>query len=350
MGLPSFFRKKRFWGGLIAVAILIYLFYDLNIPRTIDVARNLNIWYLGPALICTTLLSVFKTLRWMTIVSRVRRVLFWPTLCLYATSQMIGVLLPALTGQAGRIILFSKKGNFTKTYAFSTIFLEVALDGAGLLILMLLSSTVFVFPAQYRSISYVIAAATFVLFVVFYASLQYQGALERFGHNRIRRRWPRGYLIVRKFLRSFNDGISVMKSTDKLFVTTVYTLLSWAMHIISIFFLFKMFDLTLPVWAAVVVIIINYLALMVPITPGNIGSFQLAVVGGLNLFAVNKTVAVLFSVMLYAVDMLPIIALSICFLLKERFSISEISEDEQLIEEVEKMVVESEVPVGDDKP
>lgn len=347
--MASILRKKRFWGALIAIGILIFLFYDLDIPQTVEVARKLNVWYLIPALCCTTLLTVFKTTRWMTIVSRIRTVLFWPTLCLYATSQMIGVLLPALTGQAGRVILFSKKGNFTKTYAFSTIFLEVALDGAGLLVLMLLSSTVFVFPAQYRSISYVIGAAMLVLFAVFYASLHYQGALERIGHNRLRRRWPRTYLILRKFLRSFNDGISIMKSADKISVTALYTFLSWFMHIAAIYFLFRMFGLGLPAWAAVIVIIINYLALMVPITPGNLGSFQLAVVAGLNLFAVEKTVAVLFSVMLYAVDMLPIIALAICFLLKEKFSISEISEDEKLIEEVEMMVVESDVPVEDGK-
>ena len=41
---------------------------------------------------------------------------------------VIAVLLPALTGQAGRVLLFSKKGNFSKTYCFSTIFLEVVLD------------------------------------------------------------------------------------------------------------------------------------------------------------------------------------------------------------------------------
>jgi uncharacterized protein (TIRG00374 family) len=255
--MVSIFTKKRFWGALIAVAILIFLFYDLDIPRTVEISRQLKIWYLVPALICTALLTVFKTLRWKTIVSRIRRVLFWPTLCLYATSQMVAVLLPALTGQAGRIILFSKRGDFTKTFAFSTIFLEVALDGAGLLILMLLSSSVFVFPAQYRSISYVIGAATFLFFAMFYASLHYQDKMEAFGHRRIRRRWPRVYLILRKFLRSFNDGISIMKSADKITMTAVYTFLAWLMHIAAIYFLFKMFGLGLPAWAAVIIIIIK---------------------------------------------------------------------------------------------
>jgi uncharacterized protein (TIRG00374 family) len=345
--MASIFKKKQFWGGLIAIGILIFLFYDLDLPRTLEVARGLQLIYLIPIFVFTTLLVVFKALRWMTIVSKVKKVLFWPTLCLYSTSQLIAVLLPALTGQAGRVLLFSKKGNFSKTYSFSTIFLEVVFDGAGLIMLMLLSSTVFVFPEEYRFLSYIIGGATLLVFILFYASLNFQQRLERFGYNRIRRRSPKLFLILRKFLRSFNDGISVIKSTDKLFAVSMYTFLSWASHIVSVFFLFYLFNFDLPIWAAVVVLIINYLALMIPLTPGNVGSFQLAVVAGLNIFKVPKTEAVLFSVILYLVDMIPMIALAAFFLFKEQFSISEISEDEELAE-VEKMVSERDMPIEGD--
>lgn len=348
--MAAILKKKQFWGGLIALGILIFLFYDLDLPRTLEVARDLKLIFLIPVLACTTLLVVFKSFRWKTIVSKVRRVLFWPTLSLYATSQLIAVLLPALTGQAGRVILFSRKGNFSKTYVFSTIFLEVVLDGAGLIMLMLLSSSVFVFPQEYRFVSYIIGIATFSVLVLFYASLHFQGRLERFGYNRLRPRSPKIFLILRKFLRSFNDGIAVMKSTDKLFIVSVLTFLSWASHIGSVFFLFHLFNFDLPIWAAVIVIIINYLALMIPVTPGNVGSFQLAVVAGLNIFSVPKTEGVLFSVLLYAMDMLPMIALSMPFLFKERFSIAEISEDKELVAEVEKMVMETDVPIEGNKP
>ncbi len=347
--MPAIFKKKQFWGGLIAIGILVFLFYDLDLPQILRLARELRLVYLAPVLACTTLLIVSKTYRWKVIVSKVRSVLFWPTLSLYATSQLIGVLLPALTGQAGRVLLFSRKGNFSKTYCFSTIFLEVVLDGAGLIGLMLISSSVFVFPKEYRFVSYIIAGATLSVFALFYASLHFQEKLERLGHKKLRRRSLKAYLVLKKFLKSFNEGIAVMKSTDKLFFVSVLTFCSWASQVGSVYFLFKMFNFDLPIWSAVVVIIINYLALMVPITPGNIGSFQLAVVGGLNIFSVPKTEAVLFSVMLYLVDMIPMIALSSFFLFKEHFSISDISEDEELVE-VEKMVVEAEMPIEGENP
>lgn len=348
--MPSILRKKQFWGALIAGGILIFLFYDLNIPRTIEVAQDLRFIYLIPGLISGGLIIVFKTLRWRTIVSKIGNVIFWPTLSLYSTSQIIAVLLPALTGQAGKVLLLSKKGNFSKTYVLSTILLEIALDGAGLIGLMLICSSVFVFPHEYHFISYIIAGATVLVLVLFYASLHFQDALERFFYYRIRPRSARLFLVFRKFLRSFNDGISVMKSTDKLFVVSFFTAAAWLSHIGAIFFLFKMFNLELPFFAAVVVIIINYLALMVPITPGNLGSFQLAVVAALNIFSVPKTEAVLFSILLYLIDMIPLLVLSSFFLFKEHFSIFDISEDEELIADVKKMVSESEIPVKEKQP
>ena len=111
--MASIFKKKQFWGALIAIGILVFLFYDLDLPRTMEVASHLQLLYLIPILISTTLLVVFKTMRWKTIVSKVKKLLFWPTLSLYATSQLIAVILPALTGQAGRVILFSRNCDFS---------------------------------------------------------------------------------------------------------------------------------------------------------------------------------------------------------------------------------------------
>lgn len=339
--MASLLKKKQFWGALIAIGIMVYLFYDLDLARSLELARGLKSSCLIPALVCSFGIVVFKTLRWMTIVSKVKKLIFWPTLCLYSTAQIIAALLPALTGQAGRVILFSKRGNFTKTYVFSTIFLEVVLDGAGLISLMLLSSSVIVFPRQYRYISFIIAGATVLVLALFYCSLHFQKRLEETSYRRLRPKSPRMYLVLKKFLRSFNEGISVIRSMDKLFLVSANTLLSWACHVGTVYFLFLAFGFKLPVLSAVVIIIVNYLALMIPITPGNLGSFQLAVVASLNIFSISKTEGVLFSVMLYLMDLVPLLVLASFFLFKGQFSISEIGQEDALMAEVDNMVADA---------
>jgi uncharacterized protein (TIRG00374 family) len=346
--MSSFFKKKQVWGIALAGAILVFLFYDLDLPRMGEIASGLDFIYLVPALLCSLLLILGKALRWKTMAERVQRLALWPTISLYSTGQVLNVVLPALTGQAGRILLLSKNGNFSKTFVFSTVFLEVLFDASGLILLMLVSSTFFIFPQEYRLVSYVIGAITVGIFLLFYLMLHFQGPLGRLGERLIRPKSRRLYLILRKFFRSFNRGISVMKSTEKLVVISFFTAIWWGAHVGVVYFLFHTCHLQMPFLAAVVVIIINSLALMVPITPGNIGSFQLAVVAGLNIFSVSKTDAVFFSFLLYIVDMLPMLVLSGFYIFKRQFSLQQIGTDEELAE-IEQMVAESEFPIKEDQ-
>ncbi len=336
--MPSIFKKKQFWGALVAIAILVFLFHDFNFRRMGELAKELEFVYLIPAFLLATLMIVFKTWRWVKIVGKARKVRFFPTLSMYSTSVLINIMLPALTGQAARVILFSKQGKFSKTFAFSTIFLEVVLNGTGLIILMMLSSMLWVFPSEYQSVSYIIGAATLAIFILFYLSLTFQKRIEDFASRRIRPRSARVYMAVRKTIRSFNQGLSVLKRTDKLAFVLGITLLTWAAEIGVVYSLFHVFGFDLPLLPAVVILIINHLAIMIPITPGNVGPFQLAIVAGLNLFAIRKTEAVLFSVVLYLIDMLPIVILSWYHLFKENFSILQLGEDEEVLQEVKKMV------------
>jgi uncharacterized protein (TIRG00374 family) len=346
--MASFFKKKQVWGIVLAVAILIFLFYDLNLPRMGEIAKDIDYIYLLPVLLCSFLLVLAKALRWKTMAERVRKIALWPTISLYSTGQVLNVVLPALTGQAGRILLLSKNGNLSKTFVFSTIFLEVLFDAAGLIVLMLISSSVFIFPEQYRFVSYIIASVTLSIFLVFYLILHFQEPLGRFGERLIRPRSRRIYLVLRKFFRSFNRGISVMKSTEKLAAIAFYTAIWWGSHIGVVYFLFLAFRMQMPFLAAIIVVIINCLALMIPLTPGNLGSFQLAVVAGLNIFSVSKTEAVFFSFLLYIVDMIPIVILSGFYIFKSQFSLQQIGTDEELAE-IEKMVAESDFPVKEDR-
>ena len=58
------------------------------------------------------------------------------------------------------------------------------------------------------------------------------------------------------------------------------------------------FGFDFPLWVAIVVMIVNTLAIMIPVTPGNIGTFQFACIVGLAFFDVPKDTALGFSLLL----------------------------------------------------
>ena len=83
------------------------------------------------------------------------------------------------------------------------------------------------------------------------------------------------------------------------------------------------------------ILILNTLAVMIPVTPGNAGTFELAVSTSLAAFAVGRSDAVLFAIALHIIDLVPIFLMGYVYLGQEKVSIRQIK-----AEHLEDMVVD----------
>ncbi len=343
-------KSKQFWGTLIAIALLAYCVKDVSLEELRALSQRVNFLYLAPALVCTFLFIIFRALRWQLMVSQHKRIKPSRAIALYSAGQVLNIVMPVLTGQVGRLFLFARKEGLRKTFVFSTIVLEVLFDALSLVIFLLFTSLAFVVPDSYRSAGIVIAVATVTVLILFYMMLQFQGRLEDVGRRRLRNRWPSLYVGVLKFMRSFAKGIETLRSTQHFIGTFGYSLVSWTAHTLAIYFMFMAFGFELPYAAAATVMIINTLALMIPVTPGNAGTFEVAVSTSLTAFAVGRSDAVLFAVALHILDLLPVFAFGLSFLHMEKLSIREIKsqhEDDMILDRVSEngTLIESEEQV-----
>jgi uncharacterized protein (TIRG00374 family) len=325
--MPSFWKKKQFWGSLIAIILLGYCLKDIRLEDVRHLYERINFYYLIPALVMEFALIIFKAVRWKTIVEKVKRIKFFRVLFLFSAGQVLNIIMPALTGQVGRLLLFSRKENLTKSYVFSTIVIEILFDSISMfLFIFVLSITSFVIPPEYRPASFIIGIATAVLMILLYIILHFQEGIGRIGRKVMRGRWPGLYITLKKFSNSFTKGIELLRSSQYFFRTLLLSVGSWAAHAAVVYFLFKAFGFELPFIAAIVVMVINTVALMIPITPGNAGTFELAVVAALLAFRINKSDAVLFALALHILDMIPIFVMGFLFLHSERMSLKELED------------------------
>ncbi|SYZ73979.1 conserved membrane hypothetical protein [Candidatus Zixiibacteriota bacterium] len=324
--MPSIFKKKQLWGSLIAVILLAYCLKDIRLTDMENLASRVNFYYLLPALAMEFAMIIFKALRWQTIVEKTKKIKVFRIISLFSAGQVLNIVMPALTGQVGRLLLFAKKEGLSKSYVFSTIVIEILFDSISLMIFIFgLSMASFVLPPQYRSLTYIIAIATGILIVALYLFLHYQETVGMKLRGILRGRWPGFYITLRKFGKSFSRGLELLRSSQYFLRTLLLSLCAWASHVVVIFFLFKSFGFQLPLITAVVVMVINTVALMIPITPGNAGTFELAVVATLMAFKmIVRSDAVLFSLALHVLDLIPIFVLGFLFLHSERMSLREI--------------------------
>lgn len=320
----AFFKKKQFWGTLIAVALMAYCVKEIRLTDIKELSTRLNLLYLIPAVVLSFVFITSKALRWRLMVSQQKPMTQWRALSLYSAGQMLNIVMPMLTGQVGRMFLFARNEGLKKTFVFSTIVLEIIFDSMSLIIFLLLTSIAFVFPAEYRSLSYIIAGVTVIVIGLLYLILHRQQKIEDFMQDHCRSRWPGFYIGVKKFIRSFVKGINLLRSSQHFFSSLGYSMASWISHTLVVYFLLLSFGFRLPFAAAASIMIINTLALMIPITPGNAGTFEVAVSTSLSAFSVGRSDAVLFAIALHLLDLLPISILGYIFLHLEKVSIRDI--------------------------
>lgn len=330
-------KKKQFWGVLIALALLAFCLKDVKIPELRDLIQRIDFLMLVPAVVGAILFILFRALRWKLMVQQHRDFKTMHAISMYCAGQMLNMAMPMLTGQVGRMFLFSKRAGLKKTFVFSTVILEVLFDAVAMITFLVLISLAFAFPDKYRTLGIVISMVTVSVLILLYVILHYRDALNEFSRKRLRHRWPGFYITVRKFLMSFTKGIRMLKSTQHMAGCLLYSFLSWGMHTISIFFLLKAFGLHQPLATAATIMVVNTLALMIPITPGNAGTFEVAVSRSLTAFGVGTSDAVLFALALHLIDMIPIFALGFYFTRIEHISLRDIKkahEDAQLLDKV----------------
>lgn len=333
----AIFKKKQLWGSLIAVALLIFCVKDIRIKDVEALFQRVDYWYLLLAFIFSYGFIISKGFRWKLMLSQQKPMKPWRALSLYSAGQILNIVMPMLTGQVGRMFLFSKKEGLKKSFIFSTIVLEILFDSLSLILFLLMTSIAFVFPEKYRFVSYIIASITFVMIIILYLILHFQYSLENSMQKRLKPRWPSFYIGLKKFIRSFVKGINLLKSSQHFFGSLAYSIVSWITHTLVVYFLLKGFGFELPFAAAASIMIINTVALMIPITPGNAGTFEVAVSTSLAAFSVGRSDAVLFALALHLLDLIPTGILGFIYMHLEKISISEIKaehEDENMFDKV----------------
>ena len=338
-------KSKQFWGGFVGIGLLIFCLKDIR-PSTLDeLWARVNLVYLLPAILFSILYQMLRTFRWRVLISQQLPLGHVASLPIYGVCSFFSVAMPALTGQVGKLIFLSKRLNLRKSFIFSTMFMEILFDAVSLVFFIILTSAAFVFPSEYRDIGIIVSTVTISLMIIMYLLLHFRENINGFCRSALRSKWPGVYIVIRKFLHSFTKGLTLLKNARNFFSTMSFSLLSWFAHLLVIYFLFLAFGFDLPVVATSVLMIVNTIVLMIPVAPGNAGTFEFAVSRSLSLFSIPISDGVLFALCLHLVDFLPIILFGSWYLKTQSQPLSKLLKDvRQPVEEVPAVQSESTVP------
>jgi len=273
-------------------------------------------WILAAAAGVTNAATLFLgAARWQLLFypdHRPRR--FWTLFRGVVIGQMLNIVIPVRVGEVARIYAVAGREQVSKARVLATIAVEKVLD-------------VFVFALAAGVVLAVVALPPALRVrqePLWFAAAAGAGALWWLA-----RRPQLGVVALARFFRilpaawrrrlaeaaeGFLLGLSPLESSRAWVPAVLLSLALVVLAALTNYLMFLAFGLELPVLAALLLLVVLQAGSVPPSLPGRIGVFHYLTVVALGLFAVERAVALSYSIALYAAAFLPKILLGAAYL------------------------------------
>lgn len=320
---------RRRWLTLLPVLLVSVVSLWLAM-RNVDASlmwrkmRSAQPFYLLLAICISATASALRTVRWKVLLD------YAPAANLRSlyTSMMIGYManniLPARMGELLRIHILARKTGVRRSLSAATIVIERITDALVLLTVVGLVSFFLPLPDSIRRGSQIaigiFLAATIILLVVARGDTTFlQMIAQVFG-----RFSPRLGEKVKEALQHFIDGLSILRNGKQALIVLGLTLMIWSIEAVSLGFILKSLDLSLPWLAPLFLLAVLSLSFVIPAAPGGVGTYEFFAISGLSAFAIDKSHAAGLAVLLHGTVYVTSICLGFACLVVEGLSIREL--------------------------
>lgn len=277
--------------------------------RQVDYAR------VGLALLSILVTLLVVTLRWRMLFYPDHRERGWFNLFGgVVVGQMLNIIVPARLGEVARAYAVGNREGLSKTRVLATVVVEKVADlgmFALSVVLLLLGMSL---PAWVRGSGDALLLTGLVAVGVT-LGFSFWGErglrwLQRQG-RRLPERWG---ARVERYGHSALGGFSALRDRRASLFLWSLSLAILALSVGTNYLLFWAFDLRLPPIAALFLLVVLQVGDAPPSLPGKIGVFHYLTVLALSVFAVERSVALSYAFVLYAVALLPKVILGAAIL------------------------------------
>jgi uncharacterized protein (TIRG00374 family) len=320
---------KLGWRGALGIAIsvtlLVILFRSISWSEVAENLRSANYLLLALSAIVATCIFPLRARRWRTILDPVApRLPFGKLWRATAIGMMVNNVLPARAGEPARAFALWREA---PEVPFSTAFASLAVDRVfdAIVVLILMSAamldpafpknaTIYDKPVADYAVPFL--GVTLIALGGLYALVFFPGILIRGFELIVRRVAPRIEDRGRDALRSFSNGLSVLRSPAHFLAIFGWTLLHWLVNALAFWIAFRAVHLKpdqSPFSAALFLQGLIAVGVAAPSSPGFFGIFEALAVVGLGLYGVDKGPAATWGIAFHVVSFIPITIIGVIY-------------------------------------
>ena len=310
----------------MSVAGLYYAFSGIDFTKLWNIIKQADLFYGFIALFIILFSNVVRALRWQILVNPIEVVSFKPAFSAIMIGYFGNSVLPFRMGEFLRAYVLAEKTSLNVPTAFGTIVTERILDFVGLSLLIIL--TIVVYPIEWISQSIIIGVV--VLSLSTFILIFYFNEIEKlfsFDIERIKFFKKKMVLKIITIFTKLIRGAVTIRSTNKVMLILLYTVLIWMMYCFSTYFALMSTGVSIKWYEVCVLMISTTFAISIPAAPAYIGTYHATVVYMLTtFFIVNQVDAQASAILIHAVGTIPFIIIGAWYFINSSVSIKEIKQ------------------------
>jgi glycosyltransferase 2 family protein len=327
----------KLWVGIaISAFFLFLLFRKIDFDKLIAAFRQLDYRYLPPAIALTFVSYFLRAVRWRYLLMPIKRTrlgnLFSSTLIGYMANN----LLPARLGEFVRAYSLGKKEGIATSAVFASLVLDRLCDGFTVLLVLVITFFTIHLPPGMERVQGGLVTGGYVTFALYIAVLAFLTLLKQRTEWTVRLASRVMAPVSERFaekaaslMRSFISGIRIPTQLPHLAAILVSSLLIWASAIWPVDLVLRSFGVSLPVQASMFIMVFLVFAVMVPASPGYVGTYHFACVTALSAFNIGSEQALSIALVIHGLSFFPVIAAGLYFLWRDKLSLKKISAENE---------------------
>jgi glycosyltransferase 2 family protein len=331
-------KNGHIWiGTSISVALLIYLFARINYRQLwISLASaDFALLLIASILLVGTL--VMRAWRWQYLLKPLKTVRFSNSMSATAIGLMANMILPVRLGEIVRAVVLGQRERIDKSASFATVVVDRLLDGFTILFILVVMLLVAPLPfdqgwqqrLRWGGLAFFIlySGVFALLFYLHRAPIQVLQGVRRLCSG-LPTRWVDRLC---QFLESFSEGLHSLDRTEYLGPIVITSLILWGLIGVYNFLIVWAFHLHLPLTVGFILLVAQAAAVMIPASPGFVGTHHAASVACLSLWGVSPEASLSVALVMHAIGYFLTIAIGAVYLWTVGLSMRDLGQPDRRI-------------------
>lgn len=319
----------KFWGGMAVSA-----FFMTLLLRKIDFKQlgaalcSADYRFILLAIACTFFSYFLRAVRWRYLLISEKEI---PLRSLYPATiigYMANNLLPARLGEFIRAYVLAEREGLETPTVFASLVIDRLFDGFTVLLILVVTLFTLHLPQGMADADSALRVGGLITFLLYSVVLCFLFLLKRKTAETLSlvgwllKPFPRSFsqrLIP--LLGSFVEGIRISPRPSHVLALLFSSLLIWAFAVLPVDMILRGFGIQLPMTASMFILVLLVFAVMIPASPGYIGTYHYACFQGLSLFGIPASIAISIALVIHGTSFFPVVIAGFFHLWSDRVSL-----------------------------